>query len=581
MTLPILRPYQSALTTSIRAAWAAGHKVVAVLAPTGSGKTLLIADAVTQHRGASCLIAHRANLVSQLSMMLARCGIRHRLICAAKDARIISQMHVAEFGVSYVDPGARCGVASAQTLAKRDDLAIWCSTVTLWVVDEGHHAIRENTWAKCIERFTHPACLGLLPTATPGRADGKGLGRHASGYADVMVALVDEDDDTLGVRTIGPGETVTCAPSRLLGGYATHEDRPDPRMGYLTPYRVYGAESHIVEYLGEVAESGDWSAAKLKSASQQSAIVGDVVASYLQYAAGRIGITFTTDVDTATDMAAAYRAGGVPAEVLTGETDPTVRRAIFQRLAAREILQVVAVDVISEGTDIPAIEVVTMARPTASVALFLQQLGRGLRTLAGKFTLTLIDHVGNFLRHKGGPDTPRTWTLDDAPVRKSSGAEDVEKLRYCLNPACAEPYLAFLHACPYCGAEPPAPAARATPAMVEGDMMLLDPDVLSRLRGEIPVDLETERARLAATGLPARFVQHNVKAHAARLEALAALRASMALWGGVWRARGLDDRDIQRRFWAEFGCDVVSALALATGDAEALRARVDASVMAR
>ena len=581
MTLPILRPYQSALMQAIRAAWAAGHRNVLALAPTGAGKTLLIADAVVQHRGVSCLIAHRSNLVSQLSMMLARCGIRHRLICSAKDARIISQMHVAEFGVSYVDPGARCAAASAQTLAKRDDLAVWASTVTLWVVDEGHHAVVGNTWAKCVERFTHPACCGLLPTATPGRADGKGLGRHASGYADVMVALVDEDDDTLGVRTIGRGESVTCAPARLLGGYATHVENPDPRMGFLTPYRVYGAESHIEEYLGEVAESGDWSLAAQKRASQQSGIVGDVVGSYLQYAAGKIGITFTTDVDTATDMAAAYRAGGVPAEVLTGETDPTVRRAIFQRLEAREILQVVAVDVISEGTDIPAIEVVTLARPTASVAVFLQQLGRGLRKMAGKAYLVLIDHVGNFIRHRGGPDTPRTWTLDDAPVRRSAGADDVEKLRYCVNPTCAEPYEAFLHACPYCGQEPPAPAARSTPAMVAGDMVLLDPEVLAALRGEIPSDVETERARLAATGLPARFVMHNVKAHAARLEALAALRTSMAAWGGRWRAAGLDDRDIQRRFWAEFGVSVVEALALATADAEALRARVDAGVMAR
>lgn len=576
MTLA-LRPYQQALMAGIRAAWLT-MAVGVVLAPTGSGKTLLIADAITQHRGASCLIAHRGNLVAQLSMTLARCGIRHRLICSAKDQRIIAQMHVAEFGVSYVDPGSRCAVASAQTLARRtDELATWASTVTLWIVDEGHHVVRDNTWATCVQLFTHPDARGLLPTATPKRADGKGLGRHASGYADFMVALVDEADDTLGVRLVLPGESVTCAPSRLLGGYATHEDHPHPRMGFLTPYRVYGAESHLVEFLGEVAESGDWSVAAQKRASQQSAIVGDVVTSYRQHAWGKIGITFTTDVDTAADMAAAYRAGGVPAEVLTGETDPTVRRAIFERLAKREILQVVAVDVISEGTDIPAIEVVTMARPTASVSVFLQQLGRGLRVMLGKSVTILIDHVGNFLRHRGGPDTPRTWSLDDAD-RKASGPSDAEKMRYCVEPTCAEPYAAFLHCCPYCGSEPPAPAARSTPDMVEGDMVLLDPDVLAALRGEIPDDLETERARLTATGLPARFVTHNLKAHMSRLEELAALRVAMAAWGGWQRAAGLDDRDIQRLFWATFGCSVVEALALSAGDARALRERVDVAV---
>jgi hypothetical protein len=340
---------------------------------------------------------------------------------------------------------------------------------------------------------------------------------------------------------------------------------------------VVGAETHIEQYLGDVAESGDWSVAAQKRASQQSGIVGDVVGSYLQHARGKIGITFTTDVDTASDMAAAYRAGGVPAEVLTGETDPTVRRAIFERLAKREILQVVAVDVISEGTDIPAIEVVTIARPTASVSVFLQQLGRGLRLLAGKYTLLLIDHVGNFLRHGGGPDTPRTWSLDDAD-RKASGPSDAEKMRYCTDPTCAEPYAAFLHACPYCGAEPPAPAARSTPDMVEGDMVLLDPDVLAALRGEIPAPLEDERARLAATGLPSRFITHNLKAHMTRLDELAALRVSMAGWGGWQRARGLDDRDIQRLFWATFGVSVVEALALSAADARALRERVDGTV---
>ena len=88
MTLA-LRPYQSALMASVRAAWAAGHRNVGAMAPTGAGKTLLLADAVLGHRGASCLIAHRGNLVAQLSMTLARCGIRHRLICSTTDQRII------------------------------------------------------------------------------------------------------------------------------------------------------------------------------------------------------------------------------------------------------------------------------------------------------------------------------------------------------------------------------------------------------------------------------------------------------------------------------------------------------------
>ena len=110
-------------------------------------------------------------------------------------------------------------------------------------------------------------------------------------------------------------------------------------------------------------------------------------------------------------------------------------------------------------------------------------------------------------------------------------------------------------------------------------MVLLDPAVLAQLRGEIPGDLETKRARLTATGLPARFVTHNLKAHMSRLEELAALRISMAAWGGYARhVQGLDDRDIQRLFWATYGVSVVEALALSAADARALRERVDAAV---
>src|SRR5690606_24763517 len=142
-------------------------------------------------------------------------------------------------------------------------------------------------------RFTHPDCRGLGPTATPGRADGKGLGRHADGFMDIMVALTDTPDGTLGVHV---GNEVTCAPAKVL-----------IREGFLSPYRVACVESHITEFLGEVAKSGDWSQAALKSASERSSIIGDVVTSYRQFADGKIGITFATDVEPAGNIARAYR----------------------------------------------------------------------------------------------------------------------------------------------------------------------------------------------------------------------------------------------------------------------------------
>lgn len=554
-----LRYYQADLLAAVEQQWAAGHPVVCLMAPTGAGKTDIFTEAVRRHRGPSCAIAHRDNLVLQLSVALARSGVQHRIIASDKTLRTIAAEHARLFGRTYINPTAQCAVASAQTLAKRDALAPWCATVTLWVTDEGHHGTREGQWGKCIDRFTHPQCKGLLPTATPGRADGKGLGRHADGYADVLVALVDRPDGTLGVAV---GNDVTCAPARIL-----------IEQGYLSRYKVACVESHITEFLGEVAKSGDWSQAALKSASEHSSIIGDVVASYRQFADGKIGITFATDVETAGNIAAAYRAAGMSAEVLTGETDPTVRRAIFQRLEDRTLQQVVAVDVISEGTDIPAIEVVTFARPTASLGLFLQMLGRALRTAPGKEYAQIIDHVGNFLRHRGGPDTPRTWSLDRRQSR-ASGPSDATPIRVCLNVTCGQPYERFRDACPFCGTPAPEPEKRGPPDQVEGVLALLDDETLLRLRGETVEGAEEYATRLVAEGLPGRFIGRNLRVHKERLEVLDAVWAEVGRLGGLWRAEGLSDTECQRRFWQLTGVSVGECRGLTREAGEKLLTRL-------
>lgn len=559
MTTRTLRYYQADLLAAIERQWAAGNRVVCVMAPTGAGKTDVFAEAIRRHRGPSCAIAHRDNLVLQLSVALARSGVQHRIIASDKTLRTIAAEHARLFGRTYINPSAQCAVASAQTLAKRDALAAWCATVTLWVTDEGHHGCRDGQWGKCIDRFTHPHCKGLLPTATPGRADGKGLGRHADGYADVLVALVDTPEGKLGVSV---GQDVTCAPARVL-----------IRDGYLSPYRVACVESHITEFLGEVAKSGDWSQAALKSASEHSSIIGDVVASYRQFADGKIGITFATDVETAGNIAKAYRAAGVSAEVLTGETDPTVRRAIFQRLEDRTLQQVVAVDVISEGTDIPAIEVVTFARPTASLGLFLQMLGRALRMAPGKEYAQIIDHVGNFLRHRGGPDTPRTWSLDRRTAR-ATAPSDATPIRVCLNVTCGQPYERFRDECPFCGTPAPEPERRGPPDQVDGVLALLDDETLLRLRGEAIEEPDAMMTRLVGSGLPGRFAGATVRKHRERIEVLAEVTALIGRLGGQWRAEGLSDTEMQRRWYQLAGVDVLSAQRLDREGAEKLLTRL-------
>lgn len=555
-----LRPYQTEATTKTNEAWEAGHRVVMYQGATGSGKTEVTAHIFGEHAGHWSLTAHRSELVGQLSLSLARRGVHHDLICASANRRIIAALHVQELGQCFVVPGHRGRVSSVDTLIRARGIEQWAAQVSLWGSDEGHHTCRDNKWGRMVDMFPETA-RGFLPTATPWRGDGKGLGRHADGYADILIQ--------------GP------SPRWLI------------EQGYLTDYKVFCPQSDMA-VLTDVAASGDWSPKVLKEASQRSHIVGDVVASYLTHAVGKIGATFTTDVETATQMAQAYRDAGVPAEVLTGETDPRLRANILHRLERREILQICVVDVVSEGTDIPALEVISVARPTMSLSLWLQIMGRVLRPfyaagydLATQFgrlaaiaasckpVALVIDHVGNFLRHRGGPDAPREWSLDRRDKR-ASGPSDAMPLRVCLE--CLQPYPAYLSECEHCGAERPPPASRGSPAAVEGVLSELSPEVLAAIRAQLPEDEAAMRERLMAARLPDIPLRANLNRLGERRAALDELRAAMGRFGGPYRAAGRSDAEIQRAFWHVFDISVGEAAGLDRAKALALAERIDGVV---
>lgn len=551
-----LRPYQTQLVNDVWGAWAQGALNVLMRLDTGGGKTVILAYLVnlwiSQARGAVAVIAHRQELVSQLSMTLARYGIRHNIIAAQKVRRAIAALHIAEFGRSYFDPGSRVAVASVDTLVRADGLEWWFAQVTLWIVDEGHHLVLDNKWHTAIKLFTNPGVHGLLPTATPSRADGKGLGAHADGVANVMVQ--------------GP-------PMRWLID-----------QGYLTDYRIICPESDL-QVLDEVGSTGDWSTKQLKEASQRSHIIGDVVREYLRWAPGKLGITFTTDVDTAGAMTQAYRAAGVRAETLTGKTDDGYRRQILRQFAARQLDQIVAVDIVSEGFDLPAIEVASMARPTNSLALYMQQFGRALRILPGKSKALIIDHAGNTLRHQGPPDKPRSWTLDRKSKRGGGGGIP---MRVCgagwplgrePSPPCYQPFERFYTACPYCGlaVPPPEPAERSSPAAVDGDLSEMDPETLARLRQgveEMDLPLEDYQRWLTSRNVPAQGFSAHSKRHLERQGAQGDLRREMEAWVGRQLALGLRDREVHRKFFLTFGLDVLSARALGPDEARQLAERI-------
>lgn len=531
----ILRPYQQSLREAIYAAWEGGARNVLAVSATGSGKTVLMADILHSHRGESVTIAHRAELVSQISLSLARNGVMHSLIASKSTVRNVIALHMAELGRHWYDPSAPCRVASVHTLVRLDPTTPWLRRCTLWVTDECHHLVQRTIWGKAVAML--PIARGLGLTATPCRSDGLGLGSHTDGVFDVMV--------------LGP-------PMRDL-----------ITAGYLTDYRVYCPPSSLDLSGVRLSASGDYSPAPLRAAVHKASITGDVVGHYRRITPGALGVTFAVDIEAATEITEAYRSAGVPAEIVTGKTPDTLRAAILRRFRAREVLQLVNVDLFGEGFDLPGIEVVSFARPTQSYALYAQQFGRSLRPLPGKSHATIIDHVGNVARH-GLPDRPRVWSLDR---RESRGAsrKDTVPVRVC--PACTLAYERVHVACPYCG-HAPEPAGRSRPEQVDGDLHLLSPDALAAMRGEIE---RIDGAPVVPFGAPPAVVGAVRKQHHRRQQAQGSLREAMALWGGADGRTGRE-REAQREFYFRHGVDVLTAQTLGAKDAAALEAAVRADL---
>lgn len=556
----MLRDFQVQIKHDIYTEWQGGARVVMPVAPTGSGKTVILGEILREFNAPACAIAHRQELVGQLALALNREEVPHSIIAPKAIVRQIIALEVETHGRSYFSHRAPVRVAGVDTLLNHDKDP-WLATVQLVVIDEGHHVLRANKWGRAFAMF--PLARGLFPTAHAVRADGAGLGTVADGLVDSLV--------------VGPN----C--------------RELIRRGYLTDYRLFAVGSDIDFSTVEIGATGDYSLPQLRKATHASnRIVGDVVSCYQKFAGGKLGITFAVDIEAATELAAAYKNAGVPAEIITAHTPLNVRGAFMKQFRQRRILQLVSVDCLGEGVDVPAIEVVSMARKTASFQLYAQQFGRSLRPMiadpifaswnlfsdeervahiaaSSKPKALVIDHVNNWQIH-GLPDVKRDYSLLRTEKRMKSGAIP---LRACTS--CYQPYERFRVACPYCGASKPEPAGRGSPELVDGDLVELDPTVLAALRGDVShVDGPCRPPHNA----DANVRQAIFRRHAERATAQQSLRSAIALWGGWQRHEGKSDRESQRLFYLTFGIDILSAQALGMTEAGTLELRIRAQLAA-
>jgi superfamily II DNA or RNA helicase len=271
----------------------------------------------------------------------------------------------------------------------------------LHILDEAHHAVA-GQWTRNLEAQPESRVLGV--TATPQRLDGRGLG-------DVFDDLV-----------LGPSVAELTA------------------AGYLTPARVY-APSVGVDFRGLGERAGDFAADEVASLMDRAAITGDAVEHYMDLCPLEPGVAYCASVEHAQHVAEAFGRAGWRAVAVDGKTPAPVRDAALQGLGDTVDI-VCSCDLISEGLDVPNLGAVVLLRPTESLTLYMQQVGRGLRTAPGKRELIVLDHAGNALRH-GLPDAPREWSLSGVKTKARPPA-----LRQC-------PQCYAIHnpgpTCPACG----------------------------------------------------------------------------------------------------------------------------------
>lgn len=437
-----LYPHQlNQIVTPVRQAISGGCKRLLVVSPTGSGKTICFVYIAThaQKKGnRTWILVHRAELVEQTCRALTAWDCPHGVLAAGSD----------------YDDSQLVQVVSVQTLASRLKKPWQGSTPDVIVVDEAHHST-STTWLTVFRAFPSAHILGF--TATPQRLDGKGLGQ--------------------------------CFDKMIIG--------PEPEWlmenGYLTRPVYYGVPpSQQPDLKGIGKTGGDFSRNELALAMEaKPKLTGDVVEHYLKRAKGIQFIGFAVNLDHAGKLASAFVSAGIRCEVIHGGLSPKERAGMVARLTSGEIAGLWSVDLVAEGFDLPAVGCAILCRPTDSLGLHLQQLGRPLRRQAGKAFCVILDHVGN-LRH-GTAEMRREWSLDGVP-RKQREKEVLDAVCQCSN--CFVFLPKFTGPCPRCGFL--APVQARTLKTVKGSLKLLTAKEIDAVAEKVKTPAEIAADKLQA-----------------------------------------------------------------------------------
>lgn len=339
------------------------YRSVMVQMPTGTGKTVLLSEVVKgeEQRVKNpwvWIVVHRRELVEQI-----RDTLNTMLSCPYSTLDTTSPL---------LSENSRIKVMSIQWLSRHyQDMA---EKPSLIVIDEAHHAVAK-TYAEVMNAYPEAKKLGV--TATPCRLNKKGF----TDFFDV-----------------------------LLQSWPTKKFIADGRLS-LYDYMSIKADSidqRMVFGLTKRGADGDFSLKEMSEKLDVQPSIERLCDTILRYASNKKGIVYAIDIKHAEHIAEQYRVHGIHAVAISSKTPNDERRLTMDKFKAGLIQVLVNVDLFGEGFDCPDVEFIQLARPTLSLAKFLQQVGRGMRVFEGKKFCLILDNVGLY-RLFGLPSDERDW----------------------------------------------------------------------------------------------------------------------------------------------------------------------------
>ena len=364
-----LRDYQQEMKLRLFEEWEL-HRSVMVQMPTGTGKTHLLAAVVKEFLCGGgvgmrvWIVAHRRELVEQIEETVARYGMGKEPDKSAKNGRTGKD--------SMPEESGRVRVFSIQWLSR--NWKNWEESPGLIVIDEAHHALAE-TYRELWKRYPEARKLGM--TATPCRLNRKG-------FTDLFDTLI-----------------TSWSIAEFIG------------RGWLSSFdyvsiRANSREQRLVDSLKKRGADGDYQVKEMNAVLNRETGIRQLYESVRRYAAGKKGIVYAVSIAHARQIAAYYSLHGVESVAIDSRTPALERKELVEDFRRGRIKILVNVDIFSEGFDCPDVEFVQLARPTLSLAKYLQQVGRGLRKSGDKESCILIDNVG-LHRIFGLPVRERDW----------------------------------------------------------------------------------------------------------------------------------------------------------------------------